>query len=68
LRQEGHREAGVLREVVGGMHNNIEVSTASWSDDNTKVSPQKDWYGPIGSNRALGWAWRWPDSDLEYGC
>jgi len=68
LGQEENWEAGVMRKVGGGMYKNIEVSTASWSGGNAKNSPQKDWCGPIEHNRALGWAWRWPESGLEYGC
>ena len=41
LRKERHREAEVMRKVGGEMHKNIEVSTMSWSDGNTKYSPQK---------------------------
>jgi len=57
-----------LRKMEGEMHRKIEVSTASWSGSNTKYSPKKDWCGPIGPSRALGWAWGWPESGLEDGC
>ena len=50
------------------MHKNIEVSTVSQSNDNAKNSPLEDYYGPVDSNKALGWVWRWPESGLEGGC
>ena len=52
--QGWHGETGVLRKMGGEMHKNIEVSTVPYSNVNAKNSPQRGYYSPVDSKRALG--------------